>query len=159
VDARTQRNLQQLRRVGWLASTLIAVLTLTAARLMTAMPGAGPTSESITVALIWASAVAFIASATQRRTATRLGSSALAMRQAAYPLELLRDVDPVATVGLYGGTLRRRRTGGSGGDELCWEGGADGASGSSAGHGHDGSGGHGAHGCASTCGSGGCGGH
>ena len=111
-------------------------------------------------AILGCGAVIAVTAVAHVGSSTKLGREALAMRQAAYPLRLLRDADPTATVAHYGGTMRRRtkevaELGDGGDDGYVWA--ADARTGS---HGHDsGSGGHSSHGCASSCASGGCSGH
>jgi hypothetical protein len=106
-------------------------------------------------AILWSGAAIALGGITHIGASTTLGREALALRRAAYPLGLLRDADPIATVALYGGTVRRSKDASTDSDSgYVWAGDLG-----SSGHGHDGSGGHVSYSCASTCGSGGCGGH
>jgi len=155
--AQTRRAL----RIWCVTGYVLAAPTALAAAIHNVALGTGsrpwPLATTVEFAILWSgAAIAFMAT-THLGPSTALGREALAMRRAAYPLTLLRDADPTATVALYGGTLRRRLTGASGDSGYVWSGDA----GSGHGHGHGGgdSGGHGSHGCASSCGGGGCGGH
>jgi len=157
-DANARRALRNWRLTG---SVVAAPAALVAAFNNVALAGSHRWEWSVTVefAILWSGAAIALMGITHLGSSTAWGREALAMRRAAYPLALLRDADPTATVALYGGTLRRRvnavssgSTSGGGGDYVWSDSGGSG-------HGHDGSGGHSSsHSCASGCGSGGCGG-